>query len=80
MKKDKSKPETQRSNNANTVLNEVGGAVRLKDILKDGAKLIARKLTKKEIKKLNEEISKIKFEYTKQRPFTWEELHTPMDI
>lgn len=63
-----------------TVLNEVGGAVMLKDILKDGAKLVARKLTKKEIKKLNEEISKIKFEYTKQRPFTWEELHTPMDI
>lgn len=76
-KKGLAKKKTDR----NTVLKAVGGAVKMKDILKKGAKLKARKLTKKEIKKLNADKEKME-EFFKQinRPLTWEELHTPMDI
>ena len=76
-KKGLAKKKTDR----NTVLNAVGGAVKWKDFLKKGAKLKARKLTKKEIEQVNADMEKAK-EFFKQmnRPLTWEELHTPMDI
>lgn len=60
-----------------TVLNEVGGAVKLEDILKKGAKLKVKKISKKQIE---EAIKMIEKETTKTRPLTWKELHTPMTI
>lgn len=54
--------------------------LRAKDILKKGAKLKAKKLDKKQRKKLNEILRKLEIEYSIPRSFTWEELHTPMTI
>lgn len=81
-KKSKKKITTDsKAMESNAMLNEVGGAIKWEDILKKGAKLRVRKLTKKEIEKLNTHKKKME-EFFKQinRPLTWEELHTPMTI